>query len=247
MENESLPQYMQIALSIAGRIAGGDVPEGAKISGRSKLSSEYNVSPETIRKAVRLLSDMRVVDVREKSGVYVLSADNARRYLHNAGAKIDVFAKRQQMKELLEQQERVSRQLAELCRSILDYASFPVQADDTLPNYVCRIPKNWSGIGKNLSNLHFWQATGATIVAIPRAIFMGNSGGAFDNAKKYIEGGFLKGHGKGTEAHKCAVVGDTVGDTRKDVVGVALDIFIKTMSTVANTLATVFQHITLIR
>ena len=72
------------------------------------------------------------------------------------------------MKELLEQQERVSRQLAELCRSILDYASFPVQADDTLPNYVCRIPKNWSGIGKNLSNLHFWQATGATIVAIRR-------------------------------------------------------------------------------
>ena len=124
MENDSLPQYMQIALSIAGRIAGGDVPEGAKISGRSKLSSEYNVSPETIRKAVRLLSDMRVVDVREKSGVYVLSADNARRYLHNAGAKIDVFAKRQQMKELLEQQERVSRQLAELCRSILDYASY---------------------------------------------------------------------------------------------------------------------------
>lgn len=110
---------------------------------------------------------MRVVDVREKSGVYVLSADNARRYLHNAGAKIDVFAKRQQMKELLEQQERVSRQLAELCRSILDYTSFPVQADDTLPNYVCRIPKNWSGIGKNLSNLHFWQATGATIVAHP--------------------------------------------------------------------------------
>ena len=88
---------------------------------------------------------------------------------------------------------------------------------------------------------------GATIVAIPRAIFMGNSGGAFDNAKKYIESGSLGGHGKGSDAHKASVVGDTVGDTRKDVVGVALDIFIKTMSTVANTLATVFQHITLIR
>ena len=86
---------------------------------------------------------------------------------------------------------------------------------------------------------------GATVVAIPRAIFMGNSGGAFDNAKKYIEGGFLKGHGKGSEAHKASVVGDTVGDTRKDVVGVALDIFIKMMSTVANTLATVFAHFTL--
>ncbi|MDY3285780.1 MAG: sodium-translocating pyrophosphatase [Eubacteriales bacterium] len=88
---------------------------------------------------------------------------------------------------------------------------------------------------------------GATIVAIPRALFMGNSGGAFDNAKKYIEGGFLKGHGKGSAAHKAAVTGDTVGDTRKDVVGVALDIFIKTMSTVANTLASVFSNITLIR
>ena len=88
---------------------------------------------------------------------------------------------------------------------------------------------------------------GATIVAIPRALFMGNSGGAFDNAKKYIESGALKGHGKGTAAHKAAVTGDTVGDTRKDVVGVALDIFIKTMSTVSNTLVSVFRNITLIR
>lgn len=88
---------------------------------------------------------------------------------------------------------------------------------------------------------------GATICAIPRAIFMGNSGGAFDNAKKYIESGQLQGHGKGTAAHKASVTGDTVGDTRKDVVGVALDIFIKMMSTVANTLASVFSNFTLIR
>ena len=88
---------------------------------------------------------------------------------------------------------------------------------------------------------------GATIAAIPRAIFMGNSGGAFDNAKKYIEGGFLDGHGKGSAAHKASVTGDTVGDTRKDVVGVALDIFIKMMSTVANTLATVIGSIRLFK
>ena len=81
---------------------------------------------------------------------------------------------------------------------------------------------------------------GSTIVAIPRAIFMGNSGGAFDNAKKFVESGLLKGHSKGSAAHKATVVGDTVGDNRKDVVGVALDIFIKTMSTVANTLAPIF-------
>ena len=88
---------------------------------------------------------------------------------------------------------------------------------------------------------------GATVVAIPRAIFMGNSGGAFDNAKKYIEGENIPGHGKGSAAHKAAVTGDTIGDTRKDVVGVALDIFIKLMSTVANTLAPILKSIALIK
>ena len=72
---------------------------------------------------------------------------------------------------------------------------------------------------------------------------MGNSGGAFDNAKKYIESGQLVGHGKGSAAHKAAVTGDTIGDTRKDVVGVALDIFIKMMSTVATTLFVVINAI----
>lgn len=168
MDNDTLPQYIQIALSIARRIAGGDVSEGAKISGRSKLSSEYNVSPETIRKAVRLLGDMRVVDVREQSGVYVLSADNAKRYLHDFEPKLDVFNKRRHLTELLEQQSHISHQLADLCRSILDYAVLPVQADDTLLNYIFRIPEGWNGNGRNLGELHFWQATGATIVAIRR-------------------------------------------------------------------------------
>ena len=91
---------------------------------------------------------------------------------------------------------------------------------------------------------------GATIVAIPRAIFMGNSGGAFDNAKKLVEQGRVKYEDgtvvkKGSIEHKCAVDGDTVGDTRKDVVGVDLDIFIKMMSTVANIMAPIFTTIRL--
>ena len=69
---------------------------------------------------------------------------------------------------LLEQQSHISHQLADLCRSILDYAVLPVQADDTLPNYIFRIPEGWNGNGRNLGELHFWQATGATIVAIRR-------------------------------------------------------------------------------
>ena len=84
MENDALPQYMRIARSIAQRIADGELQEGEKLSGRSKLSSEYNVSPETIRKAVQVLQDRAVVNVREQSGVYVLSAAQARQSVRNA-------------------------------------------------------------------------------------------------------------------------------------------------------------------
>ncbi|MFC1490948.1 sodium/proton-translocating pyrophosphatase, partial [Candidatus Latescibacterota bacterium] len=78
---------------------------------------------------------------------------------------------------------------------------------------------------------------GATVTGILMAIFMANAGGAWDNAKKYIETG--KFGGKGSETHKAAVVGDTVGDPFKDTSGPAMNILIKLMSVVALVLAPV--------
>jgi len=72
---------------------------------------------------------------------------------------------------------------------------------------------------------------GATVVGLLLALMMANSGGAWDNAKKYIEAGNLGG--KGSAAHKAAVVGDTVGDPFKDTSGPALNILIKLMSIVS--------------
>lgn len=72
---------------------------------------------------------------------------------------------------------------------------------------------------------------GATVAGFLLAIMMSNSGGAWDNAKKYIEAGNLGG--KGSESHKAAVVGDTVGDPFKDTSGPALNILIKLLSTVS--------------
>ena len=69
---------------------------------------------------------------------------------------------------------------------------------------------------------------GATLCGVLLALFMSNSGGAWDNAKKAIEEG-----GKGTESHKAAVIGDTVGDPLKDTAGPSLNILIKLMSIVA--------------
>ena len=72
---------------------------------------------------------------------------------------------------------------------------------------------------------------GATVAGVLLAIFMANAGGAWDNAKKYIEKGNLGG--KGSDTHKAAVVGDTVGDPFKDTSGPAMNILIKLMSIVA--------------
>lgn len=167
MDNEGLTQYTRIAISLAERIASGQLKEGDKLSGRSKLSPEYNVSPETIRRTLRLLADMKVVEVKEQSGVYVLSADNARRYLHNFADQTDIRGKQQQLKELLVRQEHLNRQMAALCRDILDETS---QTPDALPNYYCRIPDDWPHSGTTVGALRFWQATGATIVAIRRGL-----------------------------------------------------------------------------
>ena len=76
---------------------------------------------------------------------------------------------------------------------------------------------------------------GATVSGVLLALMMANSGGALDNAKKLIEGGNLGG--KGSEAHKAAVVGDTVGDPLKDTSGPSLNILIKLMSVVSLMLA----------
>lgn len=76
---------------------------------------------------------------------------------------------------------------------------------------------------------------GVTASGVLLAIFMANSGGAWDNAKKYIEDGHHGG--KGSEAHKAAVVGDTVGDPFKDTAGPSLNILIKLMSVVALVIA----------
>ena len=81
---------------------------------------------------------------------------------------------------------------------------------------------------------------GAIVTGVMMAVFMANAGGAWDNAKKYIEGG--KYGGKGTDAHAAAVVGDTVGDPFKDTAGPSLNILIKLMSVVATVLAPLFIH-----
>jgi len=79
---------------------------------------------------------------------------------------------------------------------------------------------------------------GALVTGVMLAIFMSNSGGAWDNAKKYVEDGHHGG--KGSDAHHAAVVGDTVGDPFKDTSGPTIHILIKLMTVVSLVFAPLF-------
>ena len=84
---------------------------------------------------------------------------------------------------------------------------------------------------------------GATVSGFIMAIFMANSGGAWDNAKKYIEAGHFGG--KGSDNHKAAVVGDTIGDPFKDTSGPSINILIKLVSMVSIVFAGLIASVSL--
>ncbi len=83
---------------------------------------------------------------------------------------------------------------------------------------------------------------GAIVSAIALAIFSSNTGGAWDNAKKFIEAGGVEGEWKGSLAHHAAVVGDTVGDPFKDTSGPSLNILVKIMSTISLIMVCMFAQ-----
>lgn len=168
MRQVTSPQYLRIAQDLARRIAKGELAEGSRLYGRSMMASEYSVSPETIRRALRLLADMKVLEVKPQSGVVVLSADSARRYMENFEESSDAKALRLQVEELMAEYERLGRQLSDTVAALVKSRNTFAAADQPLPNYELPVPKNSPAVGKSIGELNFWQSTGGTIVAIRR-------------------------------------------------------------------------------
>lgn len=169
MTDADLPQYMMIASDLASRIVQGEFTEGQRLSGRTLLSSEYSVSPETIRRALALLADMKVVSVKHNIGVFILSADNARRYLNDANRMEDQLSLQSRFKELTEQQLAINTELLELTSNLMKAQNTFSFVKNHFPIYEAKVPENSHLTGRSIGSLRFWQNTGgATIVAIRR-------------------------------------------------------------------------------
>ena len=163
------PQYEQIAEDIARRIVEGRLVTGDKLFGRSVMSSEYGVSPETIRRAFRLLADMQVIEIKPQSGASVLSLDSAKRYLE----RIDQLESRQnldsRLKKLLQEHSRLAKELGEVTSAISKRQETLFSAAEMgFGVGESKIEKGSWVIGKTIAKLAFWQSTGATVLAIRR-------------------------------------------------------------------------------
>ncbi len=161
------PVYSQIALDIASKIARGDLKENSKITGRSLLATTYAVSPETIRRSMRLLADVGIIDIKSNSGAIILSKDNAIKYVDNFNNVRSVRTLKRELKELLNERDAINKKVIDLIDEIINVNEH-LKNIDPLQNYEIEILPGSSIIGKSIEESHFWQNTGATIVAIRR-------------------------------------------------------------------------------
>lgn len=169
MKNVVVPsQYLQIALDLARRIANGELEEGKRLYGRSVMASEYNVSPETIRRSLHLLADMKVVEIKPQSGITVLSADSAKRYIAHFEESADTKALRGQLQTLMDEYMQLHQRMSATIKAFSKSKETLATSGEPLPNYEITIPEESCVVGKSIGELQFWQSTGATVIAIRR-------------------------------------------------------------------------------
>lgn len=159
--------YAQIAIDIAARIARGELKEGTKVSGRSTMSSEYGVSPETIRRAMVLLEQKGIVRVAEKSGVIIKSKDKALTYLQQYSYDTGVELLKDDLKDALAKKAAIDKEITQIVTQIIDMTD-RFSNIDPLNKFEIMVPKGSKLIGKTLKESKFYQETNATVIAFKR-------------------------------------------------------------------------------
>lgn len=161
-----IARYEQIAVDIAGKIARGEYAVGDKLYGRSVLAGQYNVSPETIRRAVALLQSVHIVQSEAGRGIMVIDRQRAVDYIENFHQRQDLIAAQQEFAGLLLERQALDVAIAQQIEKILSYtsrlATLLPRVDDIY------IPPDSPIVGKSLQQIGFRNKTGATVLAIER-------------------------------------------------------------------------------
>ncbi len=166
-EKSSLPRYQKIAIDIANGIYKGHIEEGEKLHGRSTLAGKYNVSPETVRRAIKLLEDVDVVKSSRGSGITVLSKEKAFVYINKFQNIESIAHHKKQILSLIKQKRKIDDEIVKSIDKIIDYSGLLGNISPMTPLEI-EIPSQSKIIGKTVEEVKFWQHTGATIIGIKR-------------------------------------------------------------------------------
>ena len=161
-------RYQQIAVELAQKIADGWYTVGEKISARSTLASNYNVSPETARKAVNILVDLGIVTSRQGSGTYVASREKAHLFVERYKNTVSMQEIRREISDCVNRQQEELDHLSKLLKTLVGQTKRSHSTASFVP-YDIRIDEHCAYLGKSIGELNIWQQTGATIVAIKRS------------------------------------------------------------------------------
>jgi K+/H+ antiporter YhaU regulatory subunit KhtT len=164
---QEMAGYKSIALDIAQRVVSGEFPVHSKISGRSLLASQYQVSPETIRKAIGLLKDENIVSVSQGKVIVIISDQNAYHYITRNNYLKSVYFLKQDLQQLLIQKKEIDSKFEVLFNAIIN-ASDQLQNLKPYNLVEIKVSDHSQALGKTIAHLQFWQNTGATIVALRR-------------------------------------------------------------------------------
>ena len=163
----NLPVYESLAIDVAGRIVDGDISIGQKISGRTLLASHYNVSPETIRKAMGLLAQANVISVSQGKEVIVQSVEQAEEFLRHHMSMLSAYSLKQELEILIEKKREINNQFDEILTQITRYTDRLRNLQPFNPVEVA-VSEFSSANGRSVAQLMLWQKTGATLIAIRR-------------------------------------------------------------------------------
>ncbi len=164
----TVPVYRKIAINIAQDIVNGRFAEGQTLSGRTVLSSQYHVSPETIRKAVYMLKDVGILDIEKNRGVLVCSVKEAAEFIRRNQEMQNVSEAKSELFSWMERQASETAAAIEKMQFIIN-ASERLKKPSPFVVYEVVVPLDSRIAGKSISELNFWHKTGATIIAIERA------------------------------------------------------------------------------
>lgn len=157
--------YHKIAMDIASRIARNDLEEGIKLSGRSVLSSEYGVSPETVRRALNLLHDEGVVEIKNNTGAIVKNKERAFEYLKGMDSVHDATELKHRLSVLRDKRKEIDHEIDRVLDQLLDLRGRFANTDP-LKRFEYEITPASHLVGKTIKDSQFYQNTNMTIVAL---------------------------------------------------------------------------------